>query len=106
MLSGNNLQDKSSNYTFLSKVFNGQTASGYMVNKKFAKILLDNLIEGEQLLSNTYKNDDNTKDFLYANDQYWKILQPYYNWYIFNPKIGKQMASYSDIVKNYVDYNI
>jgi hypothetical protein len=39
-------------------------------------------------------------------DQYWKRLQPQSNWYIFEPKLGKQRASFSDIEDTAVDYDV
>ena len=34
-----------------------------------------------------------------------KKLQPISNWYCLNPKIGKQIKSYSDIENAIVDYD-
>ena len=95
MLSGAIYNAEYTPYDFLYKVKNGQTTSGYLVSKKFAKTLLDNFIEGEKLLS----SHDRSKYGNYAIDQYWKKLQPNNNWYVFHPTLGKQMPSYSDIDK-------
>ena len=102
MLSGNTINNTSTNLDFLLKVNNCQTASGYMISKKFAQTLLDNFISGEQLLS----SHDRSYYPIYAIDQYWKILQPNSKWYIFNPSIGKQKGSYSDIERGYVNYSV
>jgi GR25 family glycosyltransferase involved in LPS biosynthesis len=102
MLSGNITSYIDTEYNFLKKVLDGQTSSGYLISKKFASILLENLVEGEELLrtnSPEYYED-------YGLDQYWKKIQPYNNWYVTNPKIGKQCESYSDILNINVNYNI
>jgi hypothetical protein len=73
-----------------------------MITKKFAiNYLIDNFIIGEHLLRN-----NPTQDYMYAIDQYWKLLQPANNWYLMNPKIGKQRESYSDIQKTIVNYEL
>ena len=102
MLSGYIQKYKNTNKKFLNKVDNGQTTSGYLVSKKFAKKLLENYIEGEELL----RTHDKNYYSIYAIDQYWKKLQENNNWYIFNPLLGKQGESYSDIQKIIINYNI
>ena len=99
MLSGLILKSETSEYKFLNKVINGQTASGYIVSKAFAPVLLQNYIEGAELLEKDYSKYD-----AYALDQYWKKLQPANNWYIFYPKLGKQRASFSNIEGKTVNY--
>ena len=102
MLSCNIVSKIPSNYNFLDKLIEGQTTAGYLLSKKFAQKLLDNYIEGVILLeSNTVY-----KYTMYGLDQYWKKLQPDNNWYIFNPIIGYQRESYSDIHKVVVNYNV
>ena len=83
-------------YEFLEKVNNAQTTSGYIVSKKFAPTLLGNYKEGCAKLIETNIGDD------YAVDQYWKLLQPSSNWYIFKPKLGLQAEGYSDIQKGVI----
>jgi len=101
MLSSNDLVNpKDTEYNFLKKTLNSQTASGYIVNKNFARILLNNFKNGASLLEKKYENKD------YCVDQYWKSLQPDRDWYVFNPKLGKQRESYSDIERKMVDYNV
>ena len=99
MLSGNVVeQEMSHKYYFLNKILNAQTASGYMLNRNFAETLLENFNAGSSLLSQNPK--DHPK---YAIDQYWKVLQPKSRWYIFNPKLGKQRNSYSNIQGGYLE---
>jgi len=99
MLSGLILKSKPTEYNFLNKVIDGQTASGYIVSKAFAPVLLENFIESADLLEKDY-----SKYNVYALDQYWKKLQPANNWYIFNPKLGIQRASFSNIEGKTVNY--
>lgn len=83
----------------LKKVISGQTTSGYIVNKNFAQTLLNNYIEGAELLKTTQNLS------LYSIDQYWKKIQPQNKWYVFSPTLGIQRPSYSDITKQFEDYN-
>jgi GR25 family glycosyltransferase involved in LPS biosynthesis len=101
MLASNTLNETPTEYPYLTKILNGQTLSGYMVNRKFAKILLLNYKESVSILEKIgYKVHD------YCFDIYMKKLQPLFNWYCFNPKLGKQIESYSDIENAIVDYGV
>jgi predicted O-linked N-acetylglucosamine transferase (SPINDLY family)/GR25 family glycosyltransferase involved in LPS biosynthesis len=82
----------------VSYVKEAQTASGYLVHKRFYGKLLANLEEGSYKLSNGGTNSQ------HANDQYWKSLQPTAEWFCFNKRIGRQRPSYSDIELRHVDY--
>ncbi len=91
--------------TYLDKVEDCQTASGYIIKIKYIPKLLEiwkkdmeyrknnNVVEGSDLERNT------------CIDQSWKLLQNE-NWFITKPILGKQRASYSDIQKGFVDYNV
>lgn len=100
MLSGNILKTEDSIYDDLDKVIDVQTASGYIINRKYYDTLLNNFKEAEKHLAN---NEDYTK---WALDQYWKTLQPNDNWFIMSPTIGKQKESYSDIENTVVNYQV
>jgi len=100
MLSSNTLKEKKTQYDFINKVLNAQTTSGYIVTKQYAAILLKNYIEGSNLLEDT--NDRPT----YSIDIHWKKLQADNNWYVFNPKIGYQIESYSDIENKTTNYQV
>lgn len=105
MLAGNVLQDTEGPLPILRKVLDAQTTSGYMVTRKFAPILLENLIHGVGHLERYY-SQTGRKNHDYCLDIYWKRLQPQNNWYIFNPKMGTQMQSYSDIEKRVTNYGL
>lgn len=87
----------------LQKVINCQTASGYIIKVKYIPILLK-IWERDMdyRLKNTLNRYSNSKTTI---DQSWKVLQSD-NWYSTNPIIGKQMKSYSDILKQKVDYGV
>ena len=101
MLSSNDIvTPEDTEYNFLKKIINSQTTSGYILNKNFAKEILQNFKEGSILLENNHDNKE------YVLDQHWKSLQQNTDWYVFNPKLGKQRESYSDIEKKMVDYKV
>ena len=106
MLSGLENQISPSKIEGLNKVISVQTASGYAVHRRFLSKLKSNFIEG-------YLKFKETLDYnKYAIDQYWKVLQPSSNWYIFENKIGYQRDDYSSIEKKFTiypdkyDYNV
>jgi hypothetical protein len=105
MLSANTIEKKDSEYPFLKRVVNSQTASGYLVNHTFADKLLLNFEEGARILET--KKDKNDPDRgNYCVDQYWKKLMPESEWYEFSPRLGKQRKSHSDIQGGVVEYGV
>jgi GR25 family glycosyltransferase involved in LPS biosynthesis len=100
MLSANILNDYSTGYEFITKIIDAQTLSGYAVSKTFAPILLNNYRESIGLLESV-----GVKVHPFCFDIYMKRLQPFTRWYCLNPKIGKQIESYSDIENRVVDYD-
>jgi glycosyl transferase family 25 len=103
MLSANGGYIDPTEYPFVSKINGTQTASGYMVNHNYSGVLLKNYEEGSDLIGKSYdkgKGDD--IQGMYCVDQYWKRLQDVGNWYIFQPKIGIQRDSFSDIQGGFV----
>ena len=74
--------------SFLTRVHHSQTTSGYLINKSFAPVLLENFKETDILDSN------------------WLKLQPVSNWYSFSPRLGLQMESYSDITHKIENYRL
>jgi glycosyl transferase, family 25 len=100
MLAANILNGQPSEFTFLTKIIDAQTLSGYAVNRKFASILLNNYRESINYLE---KAGHKVHDFCF--DIYMKKLQPRSKWYCLNPRVGKQLESYSDIENRVVDYD-
>ena len=84
----------------LKRIKETQTASGYIVNKKYYNKLINNFQRGLNLLE---KTDIYHK---YAIDQYWKPLQSQDKWYCYKKRIGKQRESYSDIEQGMVNYQV
>jgi glycosyl transferase family 25 len=89
-----------SEYSFLYKIKDAQTASAYIVQSHYYDTLIDCWEKAIKLFEET--NDD-TK---YTCDQSWKQLQEKNNWYCFKTRMGKQRESYSDIQKGVVNYNV
>ena len=77
------------------------TASGYIIHKSFAPTLLQTFLQASYRLS-----ESNCSQTEYAHDVLWKKLQQSGRWFALRPLIGKQRASYSDIEKRLVDYNV
>jgi GR25 family glycosyltransferase involved in LPS biosynthesis len=88
------------NNDYLSKVNHVSTTSAYMVNLNFCEKLLANFKEGLGYLLRA------TEPRLFAIDIWWKNLQQISNWYIFNPSLGYQRDSFSDIESRVVNYTI
>jgi glycosyl transferase family 25 len=84
----------------LLKVFDAQTASGYIVNENMYDKLIKVWEEALPLLASTGKH------WIYANDQIWKTLQPQNNWFAFKKRLGKQRASFSNLANAFVDYQV
>jgi len=99
MISYNLQQSAETQYPFLLKVLEAQTASGYIVHHSF----YDKMIE---LYEWTIPLLDSTGEhWNYANDQVWKRLQPTANWFCLTTRCGKQRAGYSDNSDSYQDHN-
>ena len=92
-----NIENTSDNN--IKKVISSQTASGYIVTRKYVN----------KLLNNFKQSYDNMKEFGYkpewCSDQTWKQLMPNDNWYTYTNRIGVQYDNYSDIEKRIVSYN-
>ena len=100
LLAANILNEQPCDYEFLTKIIDAQALSGYVVNRNFASILLNNYRESIMLLEKT-----GYKFYPYCFDIYMKRLQPFSKWYAFNPLIGKQIESYSNIENRVVSYD-
>lgn len=99
MISYNLLKKEESNYEFLWKTLEVQTASGYIVNANYFDTLIELYEQAMVLLKETKAH------WLYANDQVWKPLQLKDKWFCFKTKLGKQRPSYSDNSNSFIDYN-
>jgi GR25 family glycosyltransferase involved in LPS biosynthesis len=100
MLASNTLNETPTPYPFITKIIDAQTLSGYSVSKQFAPILLNNYKTSVAFLEKLGK-----KVHYYCFDIYMKQLQPTSLWFCINPRIGKQIESYSDIENRVVTYD-
>jgi GR25 family glycosyltransferase involved in LPS biosynthesis len=97
-ISGNHQNLIDCEYSYLKRVIDSQTTSGYIITKSFAEKLLENFKESYSLISEFGRRHE------YCLDIYWKKLQPISKWYCFSPTLGYQMDSYSDIEKMNASY--
>ena len=98
-LSGNILHSSETTIPFLRKAFHVQTSSSYLVQKRFAPTLLQNIEEGIKKLEEKYED-------LFCLDIYWLPLQLKSLWFISEPLLGYQRESYSDILKRTTKYGV
>ena len=98
-----NIQQYRNYNNYLKRLIEGQTTSGFLINKTFASKLLNNYINAVNNLK-YYANKEILSSHIFAIDVQQKILQLDNNWYVFFPILGKQRDSYSDIEKKYVNY--
>jgi glycosyl transferase family 25 len=98
MLSYNLHKKTDSEYDFLWKSLDVQTASGYIINSNYFDKLIDLYEWAMPLLEQTKAH------WLYANDAIWKKFQPLDNWYCFKLRIGIQRPSWSDNTDSFADY--
>ena len=96
---GNSISVRNDTYKFLLTSICTKHAAGYLITKEFAPILLQNFKEGAELLEQDYDNEiPHSQHKKHILDHYWCKLQgENKKWYIFNPIIGKQSGSQSNI---------
>lgn len=105
MLAGNFFHVDHTQYPFLRRVYDGQTASGFLITREFAPKLIACLEESTILLDEWHKRTGEKKHE-YCNDIYWKRLQPLSQWYSLYPKTGVQRESYSDNEYKITNYGV
>lgn len=101
MISSNIIKYKKIDMLNIIRIDEGQTASGYCVNKKFINKLLINFKE-----SSNFLKDNEQNKYRWAIDQNWKSLQKDNIFLSFYPQLGKQIYSFSDIEERNVDYGV
>lgn len=99
MISYNIQQSQPTEYTFLTKVIEAQTASGYIIHHSFYDKMIELYEWAIPLLDQTKQH------WHYANDQSWKRLQPEANWYCFTCRCGRQRPGYSDNSEQFQDHD-
>jgi len=95
MLAYNALQQKPYN-DILNETHNAQTTAGFIVNCTY----IDELIECWE--NGIHKFIETGEHWNWACDQCWKVLQKE-KWFIASRRIGKQMNTFSDIGKQFIN---
>ncbi len=98
LLPSYNMSSSSDYNSFLYKVLDSQTTSSYLINAKYYDTLI-------YLWERSIQMQIDTRNWDYALDMQWKLLQPRDNWYAFKIRLGKQRGSYSDIRQQFVEYS-
>jgi len=99
MISYNIQQSQPTDYPFLTKIIESQTASGYIIHHRFYDKMIELYQWAIPLLHDTREH------WHYANDQCWKRLQPESNWYCLTPRCGRQRPGYSDNSEQFQDHD-
>jgi GR25 family glycosyltransferase involved in LPS biosynthesis len=99
MISYNIQRSEPTQYPFLKKVIEAQTASGYIVHHSFYDKMIELYEWAIPLLRDTKQH------WHYANDQCWKRLQPEANWYCLSSRCGRQRPGYSDNSEQFQDHD-
>ena len=100
---------KQSKWPAYFKVINSQTASGYMVSRKYATELIGIFFKSAELLHDNEKLPATHRDIakhFYCCDILWKELQINDNFLTTFPSVVCQRESYSDIEKAVVNYGV
>lgn len=105
MFSGNVMKSEPTEYHYLKRVFDAQTASGFLVTRDFAPKILENFKEAVKMLKSHWELTGERKHE-YCIDISWKTLQPNSRWYIVNPRFGYQRESYSDNEEHITNYKV
>jgi GR25 family glycosyltransferase involved in LPS biosynthesis len=110
LFSGTELRSFSTGYSLhnhmIDRVFDSVTASGYLVTRQYAQVLIQNLLESIVGMEK-YKNIEQRKLVYhkYALDRTWQRLQSRDSWFCTQPMLGQQLPSFSDIEKKLVNYS-
>jgi len=89
----------------LKKVKESYTSCSYILTKKFAPRLLENLKEGF-VLAIQEENATRRKTHNYCLDVHWSILMKDSEWYAIVPAIVKQRPSFSDIEGVFANHGV
>ena len=92
-------KEETTEYSFLKKAIEAQSASAYLVTFPFYQKIIDLYKWAIPLLDTTKEH------WKYANDQVWKKIQPTSNWYCLYPRVGKQRDGYSDNSESFTVYD-
>ncbi len=96
LLAYNQLKSTPTEYPFLERVQQCYTSSGYILARKFALTLLQTFQMAFRLAVDE-ESRTQRKTHTYCLDVYWETLMPTSKWYVFKPRLGRQIESFSDI---------
>lgn len=99
LIAGNNLPPYKKIDDYCIQVTHCQTTTGYIVQRHYYDILIENYKEGILHLMRNPNNHVN-----YAIDKYWFRLQKLHKWYLIIPLTVTQRDDYSDIEKRPTNY--
>jgi len=99
LIGGNNIPPYTKMDNTCVKVSSCQTTTGYLVNRHYYDILIENIRTG---IKNLLKFPG--QHALYAIDKYWFQLQRRDNWFLIIPLTVTQREDYSDIEKRPTNY--
>lgn len=89
----------------IEKLFEGNTSSGYILKRSYAKKLMVNMLECiEGMERFRFLEPRKLVYHSFALDQVWKFMQRKDNWYCTNPMAGYQAEGFSDIEQTNVNY--
>ncbi len=89
----------------LLRVFEANTAAGYVVNRHYIPTLLNCFVEAVAQLERFREvRPRSLINGRYAIDVAWKALQRRDHWYVANPALGHHRAGYSDVQGGFYDY--
>jgi glycosyl transferase, family 25 len=80
------------------KVIRVGTTSGYIVRREFAAKLLENYEEVKNIMETRGRCHESCLDV------HWQVLQPISKWFAFEPRMGYQCESHSDIEVRVTNY--
>lgn len=110
LLSGNDVKSITTKSNQYFSVLSSKTTSAYMVKRSYVPQLIKSYLTGAinlkkymPVISPEYWG---TLLDLYAADMVWQELQKKDNWFILNPSVVIQRPSYSDIMRQNVDYKV
>lgn len=95
---------KNTTYSFLRKIYDSQTLSGYVVNNHYYNTLIETFTSSAWLFNEGDCSIDHKN--MFAVDMFMKHRQPFGNWFVFEPRLGKQRQSFSDLEQALVDYDV
>lgn len=101
MLAANTASETPCKVSYLTRIHFAFTTSGYMINRKFAPILINNFKEACENMERVGVHTP-----AYCIDVYWRKLQETCIFYCLKPVVGYQYGNYSDIEQQEVNYGV